>query len=118
MHLTHRDKATLTTLKERVRYSRAYRAYRRWWLHGFVWRVEGWLLDWTEDAEPCDDYEARLLAVDDDGDWLVPAPIGYRNGEPWWQGYWHWWWPGHWPVYLRSRRRNTYVMVEHGWGDE
>jgi len=97
-------------IARRIRYSRVYRG---WWLHGFVWRVEGGLLAWTQDAEPCDDYGANLLAENEDGDWLVPA--GIRNGEPWWQGYWRWWRPDHWPVYLRSRRRRTYVMVERKW---
>ena len=90
---------------------RAARSHR--WLklkRRTVWRVEGWLLAWTEDAEPCSDYSARLLAETDDGDWLVPA--GERYGGPWWEGYWCWWKPTHWPVYIRSRRRRSYVMVE------
>lgn len=84
----------------------------KWWLikRHTSWRIEGWLLAWTEGVEPCDDYEARLLAEDDSGDWLVPA--GYRDGWPSWQGYWRWWRPDHWPVYVRSRRAQAYVMVE------
>jgi hypothetical protein len=65
------------------------------------------------DAEPCADYGARLLGEDEEGDVLVPA--GKRNGEPWWEGYWCWWKPTHWPVYIRSLRRRTYVMVEREW---
>lgn len=87
------------------------RNQRWWWLvkRHTAWRIEGWLLAWTEDAEPTYDGP-RYLAQDEDGDWLVPQ--GTRNGEPWWQGYWRWWRPDHWPVYLRSRRARTWVMVE------
>jgi hypothetical protein len=88
----------------------------RWFKVNVTWRIEGWLLRWMVDAEPCSDYAARLLAENDDGDVLVPA--GERNGEPWWEGYWCWWKPTHWPVYVRSLRRRTYVMVERGeWDD-
>jgi hypothetical protein len=107
-HIVREDaRREFAALARRVRYSKAY---REWWLRGFVWRIEGWLLAWTTDAEPCDDYRGRLLAEDDNGDWLVPAAD--RNGEPYWRGYWRWWRPDHWPVYLRSWRRRTYVMVE------
>lgn len=80
----------------------------RWLKKRFVWSVEDRLLAWTVDAEPCSDYAARLLAEDDNGDWLVPS----RRTPEWWQGYWCWWRPTHWPAYVRSRRRGTYVMVE------
>jgi hypothetical protein len=94
------------SLTSRARYSRPV----LWWKRAVIWRVDGWLLAWTEGVEPCSDYSARLLAEDDNGDWLVPA--GLRDGEPWWQGYWRWWRPDHWPVYVRSLRRRSYVMVE------
>lgn len=91
------------------------RLYRRpsWWKRRVIWAVENRLLAWTVDVEPCDDYYARLLAEDEDGTFLVPR--GERNGMPWWQGHWRWWRPSHWPVYIRSRRRRAYVMVERDW---
>ena len=93
----------------KFRYSRPV----RWCQRHVAWRFEGWLLAWTEGADPSNDYEARLLAEDEDGDWLVPA--GRRNGEPYWSGYWRWWRPSHWPIYLRSRRARSYVMVERSY---
>lgn len=99
-------RAEFSTIANRVRLSRAV----RWWKANVVWRVDGWLLAWTEGVEPSDAADLRYLAEDDSGDWLVPR--GLRDGEPWWQGYWRWWRPDHWPVYYRSRRDRTYVMVE------
>lgn len=93
----------------RIRYSRVV----RWWKRHVAWKIDGWLLAWTEGVEPADRDDLRFLAEDDSGDWLVPH--GYRDGEPYWQGYWRWWRPDHWPVYVRSRRARTYVMVER-WG--
>lgn len=96
------------TIARQIRYSRLY---REWWLRRFVWRVEFALLAWAEKAEPSDAREfPRLLAEDDNGDWLMPR--GYRDGEPYWKGWWRWWMPTHWPAYIRTRRAGTYVMVE------
>ena len=89
-----------------LRYSRPV----RWWKRHVVWSVEGWLLAWAQDVEPTNNPDLRFLAEDDSGDWLMPR--GIRDGMPWWQGYWRWWRPDHWPVYLRTRRARTYVMVE------
>lgn len=92
-----------------LRYSRPV----RWWKRHVIWAVESRLLAWVEDVEPCSDYSARLLGENEDGDFIVPC--GERDGMPWWEGYWRWWLPWHWPVYLRSRRRRAYVMVERPW---
>lgn len=80
-----------------------------WWKQ-LSWRIEGWLLAWTFDAEPTDHADASLLAEDDNGGCLMPHR--FEDGEPYWMGRWRWWRPDHWPVYVRSRRARTYVMVE------
>lgn len=89
-------------------------AVRRWpWRRKVARAIDGWFLGWIADVEPCDDYEARLLAEDDSGAILVPSGRD-STGGPYWQGCWCWWKPTHWPVYVRSRRRRAFVMVESG----
>ncbi len=103
----HEDaRQEFSQIASRVRRSRAV----RWWKRRVAWKIEGCLLAWTEAAEPTERADLRFLAEDDDGDWLVPR--GSRDGQPYWRGYWRWWRPDHWPVYVRSRRARTYVMVE------
>lgn len=74
------------------------------------WRIHLRLTAWMEHAEPADSPDLRLLAEDDAGE--VCMPSGYLGGEPYWKGLWCWWKPAHWPVYIRSRLRKSYVMVE------
>ena len=83
----------------------------RWWREvkrNTVWRVEGWLLSWMEDADE-GSRRSDLLAECGCGDVWMPS----RTREGWWDRMWCWWKPTHWPAYVRSRRARAYVMIEH-----
>lgn len=71
-------------------------------------RLHTWAFRWLEGFSDYDyDNDPRLLAEDENGDLWVPS----RSRSGWWDRRVDLRNPAHWPAYLRSRRRNSLVMI-------